>query len=177
MSARAMAPEDWLVRLLARGRLRADGQAEARALLATPLRWELILARAEEHEVYPLLHHHLRELGFEGVPPDARHRIEALQRASALRVTLLAEELTRVLHALAREDIPAIPLKGPALAESLYGDRTLRTAGDLDVLVRRPAGDPAPRPALRPGLLSGADHRGQGDPGDAIPATGRRRAR
>ena len=32
-------------------------------------------------------------------------------------------------------------------------------------------------PAVRPGLLPRADHRRQGDPGDAVPAAGRRRAR
>jgi hypothetical protein len=132
-----LAAEDRLVLLLARGRRGPEVEAEARTLLATALRWDLILMRAEEHEVYPLLHYHLRDLGFVGVPAAIRQALEALQRVNALRVTLLAEELARILSTLADRGIPAIPLKGPALAESLYEDLTLRTAGDLDVLVPR----------------------------------------
>ncbi len=33
--------------------------------------------------------------------------------------------------------IPAIPLKGVALSQALYGDTSLRVCGDLDILVPR----------------------------------------
>jgi hypothetical protein len=52
---------------------------------------------------------------------------------------LLRGELIRVLKALGQARVRAMPLKGVALAESLYGDMSLRTCSDLDVLVPRGA--------------------------------------
>jgi hypothetical protein len=42
-----------------------------------------------------------------------------------------------VLRAFRAQGIPALPLKGPALAETVYPDPALRPFADLDVLVRR----------------------------------------
>ncbi len=134
-----MTPEDRLVLLLARGHLPPPLAREARSLLSAPLRWKRILERATVHEVYPLVHHHLRSLDSPGIPPDFREALDGRARANALRNTLLAEELSRVLDLLARAGIPAAPLKGVTLAQSLYGDRTLRVCADLDVLVPREA--------------------------------------
>lgn len=52
-----------------------------------------------------------------------------------------AKELLEILDRLERRGIPAIPLKGPVLAASLYGDVGMRYFSDLDLLVlRRDAG-------------------------------------
>jgi hypothetical protein len=67
----------------------------------------------------------------------ARERLRGLWKIIAFRITLLVEELVRVLNLLSDAGIPAISLKGPALAQQLYGDPSLRTCGDLDILVPR----------------------------------------
>jgi hypothetical protein len=54
---------------------------------------------------------------------------------NAIRNDLLSQELVRLLARLGAAGVPVIPLKGIALAESLYGDPTLRTCADLDILV------------------------------------------
>ena len=112
-------------------------QEQAVALLARPLRWDLILERATVHEVYPLLYRNLRRLGFPGVPTQACSALDGLSKINAFRNTLLAEELARVLELLRARGIPTIPLKGVTLAESLYGDPTLRVCADIDILVPR----------------------------------------
>ena len=129
--------EDQLILLLARGELSPHVQEEAFALLSKPLRWDLILERAAEHEVYPLLYRNLRRLGFPGVPSQVSFALERLYKANAFRNSLLAEELAQVLKLLAGAGIPTIPLKGVTLAESLYGDLTLRVCADIDILVPR----------------------------------------
>ena len=48
----------------------------------------------------------------------------------------LAEELVQLLRLLGGAGVPVIPLKGVALAESLYGDPALRACADTDVLCR-----------------------------------------
>jgi hypothetical protein len=132
-----LSSEDQLCLLLARGDLTPDIQDQACALLATPLRWELLLERATVHQVYPLLFRNLNRLGFPGTPGHVRAELETLYKVNAFRNTLLAEELARVLTLLTGAGIPAIPLKGVTLAESLYGDVSLRLCTDIDVLVQR----------------------------------------
>jgi hypothetical protein len=68
---------------------------------------------------------------------NAIERLRGLSKINAFRNTLLVEELARVLKLFAEAGIPAIPLKGPALAQALYGDPSLRTCVDLDILVPR----------------------------------------
>ena len=131
-------PEDQLILLLARGALTPHVQAQALVLLAMPLRWDLILEGAVAHEVYPLLYRNLRRVGFPGVPADVCIKLEALYKVNAFRNAHLAEELARVLQLLEGAGIPTIPLKGVTLAESLYGDATLRVCADIDILVPRP---------------------------------------
>jgi hypothetical protein len=47
------------------------------------------------------------------------------------------EALRGIISTLEQQRIPVVPLKGPALAEMLYTDPSLRPFTDLDVLVRR----------------------------------------
>jgi hypothetical protein len=56
---------------------------------------------------------------------------------NAARNELLMRALVRALEAFDRAGVHALPLKGVALAHSLYGDATLRVCSDLDVLVPR----------------------------------------
>ncbi|MBN1461915.1 MAG: nucleotidyltransferase family protein [Armatimonadetes bacterium] len=69
--------------------------------------------------------------------PVLVERLTALQRLSAERNLRLTGRLLRLLELLRQAGVEAIPYKGPALAERLYGDPTLRVSADLDVLVRR----------------------------------------
>jgi hypothetical protein len=72
-----MSPEDELCLLLARGQLSPEGQERALGLLESPLRWDLLLERAREHQVFPLLYRNLRALDFQGVPDAARAELRA----------------------------------------------------------------------------------------------------
>jgi hypothetical protein len=56
-------------------------------------------------------------------------------RAGWVTAELLATELELLLDAFSENGIEVMPLKGPVLAEALYGDRTARQSGDLDLLV------------------------------------------
>jgi hypothetical protein len=60
-------------------------------------------------------------------------RWRALSAQRALRMT---GQLVRIVDLLEGNGIEVIPLKGPLLAQDLYGDATMRTSADLDLLVR-----------------------------------------
>ena len=50
---------------------------------------------------------------------------------------IFSRELGRLLEAFEREGVPVIPLKGPALAETVYAHPALRPCTDLDLLIKR----------------------------------------
>lgn len=132
-----MTREERLVLLLARGRLTESEQARARSLLSSVPDWTRCLRLARRHEVVPLVHRNLERLGFSGVLCEAREALEAGRRAVAARNALFARELAHAMRILADAGVPAIPMKGVLLADTLYGDPSLRDCSDMDVLVPR----------------------------------------
>ena len=130
-----MGLEEQLCALLARYPLSMEAEPRARELLAHPVTWPRLMQLVRIHEILPLVHCSLKSLGFPGVPQPIQDELDRLFRHNALRNLLLAEELGRVLSALAAAHVPAMPLKGVALAESLYGDAALRVCADIDLLV------------------------------------------
>lgn len=91
--------------------------------------------------------------GLAGLAPHLVAELRASARATVARNLLAVDELCAILRACAAEGVEVIPLRGPALAEHLWGDPTVRPSGDLDLLVR--VGD-LPRVA---GLLQARGYR------------------
>jgi hypothetical protein len=130
-----MSPEDELCLLLARAQLSAEARERALRLLASPFQWPRALRTAREYELAPLVYAGLRTLGFPGVPDPVHSEWTRIFRFNAIRNELLARELARILRLLGDAGIPVMPLKGVALAESLYDDPALRVCSDIDVLL------------------------------------------
>jgi hypothetical protein len=130
-----MIPEDELCVLMACGDLSPEVRKRALELLAEPIQWPVVLEHARTFDVLPLLYDGLRTLHLDGVPGPARAELARIFAVNALRNELLAGELVRILRVLNDAAVPAIILKGIALAESLYGDPALRTCADIDLLV------------------------------------------
>lgn len=104
-----------------------------RDLLDHPLDWKRLIQLAEHHGMMPHLYRHLSVSS--NVPPDSLEAIRQDYEASARKALWLTRELLRVLDHLDSRGIAALPYKGPALAESLYGNVGLRQFSDLDVLI------------------------------------------
>jgi hypothetical protein len=101
---------------------------------ATEVTWAEVLSIARRHGVVPLVHVSLsaRQVRVpESVKSELRHEFHE----SAANTFLYAAELVRLLDRLSEREIPALALKGPALATLLYGKLSLRTVRDLDILV------------------------------------------
>lgn len=130
-----MTRENELCLLLARGQRSPEVHGRILELLARPLQWPLILERARSHQVYPLVYRSLRDLDFPGVPEPVQSDLKSAYLANAVRNQLFAEELARLLGLLGDAGIRVIPLKGVALAQSLYGDVGARVCSDIDILV------------------------------------------
>lgn len=129
-------PETCLLLHCGRADVSSERTAQVQALVDAGLDWDRVLALAARHGLRPLLHRHLTRLAPAGVPaaPLAALRDYA-QKNSAFGV-LLTGELLRLLAALDADGVEAVPFKGPALAQAVYGHLALRQFCDLDILVR-----------------------------------------
>jgi hypothetical protein len=116
-----------------------DALGEARIVLGQDIQWSRFLQQAKANGVVPLVTRNLQQVGFPGVPTQVRAELETSYRRNAIRNALMRDELIRVLTALGQARVPVVPLKGLTLAESIYGEMSLRTCSDLDVLVPRGA--------------------------------------
>src|SRR5262249_11472497 len=87
-------------------------------------------------ELLPLLHGALEREGrlgaVDGETRSLARRAYYLTLASSARTR---HALDAVLDAAAAEGVPALPLKGPLLAFTVYPDPALRPMGDVDVAV------------------------------------------
>jgi hypothetical protein len=100
------------------------------------LSWDAVVDAAEYHGLAPILHNTLVRPCAEPVPEYVASRLRDCYRESAKRNFILTTQLLDLLRAFATEGIAVVPVKGPALAESLYRDPALRPFSDLDILVR-----------------------------------------
>jgi hypothetical protein len=123
--------------LLACARVAPTPESRARvAELVSSIDWEEFLALATRHGLLPLAHEHLAAAG-DAVPKSVSVRLWTWRERLARQNREMAAELGMLLVALASQGIRALPYKGPALAQELYGDVGLRQFGDLDILVTR----------------------------------------
>ncbi|MEI7832421.1 MAG: nucleotidyltransferase family protein [bacterium] len=117
--------------------LRVDEGRDAsiRETASKQLDWHKVRSLAQHHGVSPLVYKRLKEVALDLVPPAVMQEMAAFQKANELRVIQMTADLIRVVRALEAENIPVICLKGPVLAQVLYGDPAMRLFGDLDILV------------------------------------------
>ena len=101
------------------------------------LDWHRLLNLAAENGVVLPVYRTLSEEGV-AIPDFFASATHACSQAAEI----FSAELESLLKEFAAWGIDVLPLKGPALAESLYGDATMRQCNDLDLLVR---GDDYPR--------------------------------
>jgi len=100
--------------------------------------WDELLRQARHHSLLPLLTHRLLEsTGGSLIPNELRDQVRG-DFQSRLRCNFgLLEEMKRILATWQNHGIAAMPYKGPALAQQLWGSFALRECSDLDFLVRR----------------------------------------
>jgi hypothetical protein len=128
-----MSTEWTVLHACARLRLNADSVATIRVALQEGIDWDRLYRLASRHRLLQFVYRHLNTLEPGAIPIAFRQHALANIRYSLQR----AGEVLQLIQAFQSADILAVPYKGPALSAQLYGDATLRTSRDLDVLVRR----------------------------------------
>jgi hypothetical protein len=118
-----------------------------RLLLRDPIRWKLLFDLAERHGTQPLLYQTLVEIE-DAIPREQISAIERSYQTNLHKALFLSRELIRIIERLSALSIEAMPYKGLALAELVYGDIALRQSGDIDLLIH-PQDLPRIRDAVR----------------------------
>jgi hypothetical protein len=99
--------------------------------------WQILLELAKQHGVRPMLLRSLKSVCWDAVPQTIQRELDRFNRANLQKSVALTAELFRLLAAFQQNGIPIIPLKGPVLAESVYGNLSLREFSDLDILIHQ----------------------------------------
>ena len=136
MSAHAELHETLIAISAGTSAARAAAMPEAEELL-DGIDWPSLTRRLQERRLLPLLGERLVQLAGPGAPDFF---VEATDRAigeCAEHDTWLELISVQVMDALRDDGIASIPLKGPILARTLYGDLGRRPSVDIDVLVTR----------------------------------------
>jgi hypothetical protein len=97
--------------------------------------WQAFMSLAEHHGVIPQVYRSLAPYS-DQLPARDFAALRSRYQDNARSALWFTNELLRVLKHLECRGIAAIPLKGPVLAQTLYGEVTARQFGDLDILVR-----------------------------------------
>lgn len=101
--------------------------------------WTEVARQARQHALEPLLHAALAKLPIRAaIPAEVIEALRAAYQRTARANLASYAELGRLLGDFERERIPAILLKGGALAAALYPAIGLRPMRDLDLLVPVP---------------------------------------
>ena len=120
--------------------LRCCAQSGPAAALA-PLRdrgvdWNRFLALANRNCVTPMIGARLGAEGVVNLPAHVARALRLSYQVNALRCAHLAACAAEIVDSFAATGVPAIAIKGPALALAAYGDLAMRVYGDLDFMVR-----------------------------------------
>lgn len=106
-------------------------------LLKDNIDYELFLKMVNKHRVYPVVYKNLSTfIGFD-VNETVIGTLEKWYKRSAMRSIRLTGELIKIADLLNKNNIRYVSMKGPALGVDIYGDISLRTSRDLDILVDR----------------------------------------
>lgn len=126
-----MNSEQVLERLLA---VLPDNRARLTELCRSVSNWNALLEQTERHGLLAILHASLSAIA-NVLPPEAATSLRRRAAVQRLRQAHGNSILEGILAELARAGVEVVPLKGPVLAERLYGDGAARTSTDLDLLV------------------------------------------
>ncbi|MDD2764288.1 MAG: nucleotidyltransferase family protein [Opitutaceae bacterium] len=115
------------------------------ALCGNPINWTTFQNLIDRHRVPILVHANLAKYGGSSIPAEPWKSIQARARKASALSLLQAAELVRLSRVFREAGIDLLPLKGTTLSLRLYGELTVRSLRDLDLLVRTEDFDRAER--------------------------------
>lgn len=103
--------------------------------LCRDIDWNFFIKLTIHHRVYPLLNFKIKMLDESLVPAYVFQFLNHQYKKNTFQMLRLSAEMERVSKLFSEQHIRTVFLKGPVLAQDLYGDLSLRTSSDLDILI------------------------------------------
>ncbi|MEW9501045.1 nucleotidyltransferase domain-containing protein [Jeotgalibacillus marinus] len=97
--------------------------------------WNLFIAQARHHRVYPVLLSKVKVMDEKLIPSFVVDTLSREYKQNTFKMLHMSAEMEQIHQLFEQQSIRMICLKGPILANELYGDLSLRTANDLDILI------------------------------------------
>ncbi|WNB92451.1 nucleotidyltransferase family protein [Bacillus sp. NEB1478] len=97
--------------------------------------WEEFINLVLHHRTYTCLYPKIKGVNENLIPPFVITRLSNYYKRNTFQMLYLTAEMNEINIKISEKGIRILFLKGPFLATDLYGDISLRTSGDLDVLV------------------------------------------
>ncbi|NEW07137.1 nucleotidyltransferase family protein [Paenibacillus sp. SYP-B3998] len=120
----------WLLSLL-----HIDKQDSESQTAPSNMDWDYFLKVVKHHRVYPLVYSILKNADQDLIPDNVLHKLRSDYNRNTFHMLHLSSEMESVCKSLRNHQVLSLMLKGPVLSQELYGDLSLRTSKDLDILV------------------------------------------
>lgn len=100
--------------------------------------WDALLKVTGYQDLLPVFDHKLRQLGGQvNIPNVVKEHLRQANLLAGTRNMLFLHAAGMLLSALRKQGMDVIVLKGIYLVETIYPEITMRTFGDIDILVHR----------------------------------------
>lgn len=124
-----------------------------RELVVGGIDWPEVIQLAEREQAVVALSRCLQRCGSGVVPQPVADRLRTIARVVQFNMLWLAQRLDETLDALAHAGVECVPLKGAAVASTVYPSFADRPMVDLDVLIRGEQSEAAIAAALGAGWV------------------------
>lgn len=112
------------------------GKRQRLDVLSMEVDWQLFLESAIHHRVYPTLYIKIKDFREQlGIPTFVIQSLGQLYKENTFKMLQLGGEMELISKSFTEVGIDTLFLKGPSMAHDLFGDISLRTSKDLDILI------------------------------------------
>ncbi|MEK5361882.1 nucleotidyltransferase domain-containing protein [Peribacillus castrilensis] len=101
----------------------------------TDINWRYFFELVKHHRLYPLIYSQLKKIDGKLVPPYIIKALHQEYKKNTFQMLLLSGEMEQISKLFTEHHIRLLFLKGPVIAADIYGDISLRTSKDLDILI------------------------------------------
>ncbi|AZV56468.1 nucleotidyltransferase family protein [Clostridium sp. AWRP] len=130
-----LSPEMKLMLLLSIREIGDKEKAAVREILREKINWRLFVNIVEYNRIYPVVYKNIVKMKELNEPEYVLSNLREKYKNNMLNLLKFTAELIRLMDLMKKSKIRALPLKGPLLGINIYGDVSLRTSKDLDILI------------------------------------------
>jgi len=104
-------------------------------ILEQDLDWDLFFNIVKHNRTYPIVYKNISKMINLNIPEYVLSTLQQWSKRNTVNLLKFTVELIRLMDLMKKNEVRAISLKGPLLGIDIYGDVSLRTSRDLDLLI------------------------------------------